>query len=244
MVAAARADARMQVFDDPGPLRTPPLLVALSLITGCLMATCAYLAFFYAPLEAKMGFVQKIFYFHVPSAWNMFLGVTLAAVGSVGFLIRRTDRWDRLGDAATELAIVFGALVLISGPLWGRKAWGAFWVWDVRLTSSLVLILTMVAAKIVRGYAGASAKQIAAGLTIFAVVDSAFVYYSVDIWRGTHPPKLIGSLDPQMKLVFWLSVFTFLLGFTCLLWVRLRMGKLKTAVERLHMLSTEAGLDD
>jgi len=226
-------------------LDTPPLLVLLSLVTAGCMAAAVYMIFFVAPPELLMGFVQKIFYFHVPSAWCLFLGVTVACVGSVGFLARRTDRWDRLGDAGTELAILFGSLVLMSGPLWGRKAWGAFWVWDVRLTSTLVLVLTMVAAKIVRGYAGPSARQIAAGLTVFAVLNSIFVYYSVDIWRGTHPPKVVqNKLDPEMAKVFWFCVATYLLGFVCLLWLRLRMGVLKTALDRLHMMATEVGIHD
>jgi heme exporter protein C len=234
----------MAVFDGGKTLGFPPLLVALSALAGLMLATGAYMAFFYAPQEKIMGPIQKIFYFHVPSAWMMFFSVGVACWGSVAFLIKRSDRWDRLGDAGTELAIIFGMMVMISGPLWGRKAWGAYWVWDVRLTSSLVLILTMIAAKIVRGYAGSAAKQIAAGLTIFAVLDSTFVYYSVDLWRGTHPPKLVSTLQVEMKQTFWFCVVAYLIAFISLLWMRLRMGKLRTAVERLHMQATEAGLDD
>ncbi|MFO0725002.1 MAG: cytochrome c biogenesis protein CcsA [Myxococcota bacterium] len=226
-------------------LTLPKTLIALSLLTAVAMAYGVYLIFFFAPIEAQMGWVQKIFYFHVPCAWNLFLSVAVACLGSVLFLTRRQDRWDRLGEAGTELAILFGTLVLMSGPLWGRKAWGAYWVWDVRLTSTLVLVLTMVAAKIVRGYAGPSARQIAAGLTVFAVLNSIFVYYSVDIWRGTHPPKVVqNKLEPDMAKVFWFCVATFLVGFVVLLWLRLRMGVLKSAVDRLHMLATEAGIHD
>jgi heme exporter protein C len=189
--------------------------------------------------------VQKIFYFHVPAAWIMFLATFISAVGSVAYLIRRADRWDRVGDAGVELAILFGAMVLISGPLWGRKAWGAYWVWDVRLTSSLVLVLTLVACKIVRGYAGASAKQISSGLAVLAVVNSAFVYYSVDIWRGTHPPKIVsqGGLAKEMSQTLWFCVFTFILAFTCLFWLRLRMGKLRATMDHIHMQAAEAGMD-
>jgi heme exporter protein C len=229
----------------PRTLGFPPILVALSAVTAAMMGLSVYLAFYYAPTEAVMGFVQKIFYFHVPAAWVMFLAVGTAAVGSVTYLITRAPKWDRLGDAATELAIVFGLLVLFTGPLWGRKAWGAYWVWDVRLTSSLVLVLTMVAAKIVRSYAGGSAKKIAAGLVVFAVINSVFVYYSVDIWRGTHPPKVIqGKLDPHMATALWTCVATFLLAYICLLWTRLRLGVLEAATDRLHMLATQAGLHD
>ena len=227
-------------------LKTPPLLILLLVVAAVMLPTAVYMAFYYAPVEKVMGFVQKIFYFHVPAAWVMFLATFMCGVGSIGFLIRRTDRWDRIGDAGVELAIVFGAMVLITGPLWGRKAWGAYWVWDVRLTSSLVLILTLVACKIVRGYAGASAKQVASGLAVFAVINSIFVYYSVDFWRGTHPPKLIakGGLAPEMSTALWFCVFTFLVVFICLFWLRIRQAALRSSMDRVHMQLAEAGLSD
>ncbi len=234
------------LFDTRRDLPMPPVLVGLCVITAAMIGVAVWMVFFYAPVEKVMGFVQKIFYFHVPSAWVMFLATFISAIGSVGFLIKRTDKWDRVGDSAVELAIVFGMAVMISGPLWGRKAWGAYWVWDVRLTSSLVLILTLVATKIVRGYAGSAAKQIAAGLALFAVINSLFVYYSVDFWRGTHPPKIVtqGGLAPEMSQTLWFCVLTFVLAFVCLFWLRLRVAKLRTAMDRLHMQAAEAGLDD
>lgn len=232
-------------MSDDKPLETPKLLGVLLAVTAIMMWVSVYLVFFYAPIEAQMGFIQKIFYFHVPSANMLFAGVGVACLGGVMFLLKRKERWDWLADSGVELAIVFGIMVLISGPMWGRKAWGAFWVWDVRLTSSLVLVLTMIAAKIVRGYAGASAKQIAAGLTIFAVLDSAFVYFSVDFWQGTHPPKIpMSKMDPAMGQTFLFTNITFIFVFVCLLWLRLRLGKLKGAVDRAHMLATEAGVHD
>lgn len=229
---------------DESALGRGPVLSAIAILTGLMFLAAVYMVFFHAPTEKVMGFVQKIFYFHVPSAWNMFLGVAVAAVGSVMYLVKSTPKWDRIGDAGVELAILFGAMVLISGPLWGRKAWGAFWVWDVRLTSSLVLVLTLVACKMVRGYAGAEAKKIAAGLAVFAVINSAFVYYSVDIWRGTHPPKLVATLEPAMKQTFWFSTLTFILAFFVLLALRLRLGRLENAMDRLHLRLTESGIDD
>ena len=230
--------------DEELALGSGPVLSAFAVLVGLMFLAAVYMVFFHAPTEKVMGFVQKIFYFHVPSAWNMFLGVGVAAVGSVMYLVKRTEKWDRIGDAGVELAVLVGAMVLISGPLWGRKAWGAFWVWDVRLTSSLVLVLTLVACKMVRGYAGAEAKKIAAGLAVFAVINSAFVYYSVDIWRGTHPPKLVATLEPAMKQTFWFSTLTFLIAFFVLLNLRLRLGRLQSALDRLHLRLTESGLDD
>lgn len=226
------------------PMGTPVLLLGLLGLAAVMFSAAVWMVFFYAPTEKVMGFVQKIFYFHVPSAWNMFWAVLVTAVGSIAYLIKRTDKWDQVGDAGVELALIFGAMVLISGPLWGRKAWGTYWVWDVRLTSCLVLVMTLAACKIVRGYAGQGAKKIAAGLAIFAVVNSLFVYYSVDIWRGTHPPKLVQTLEPRMKSTFWFCVLTYLVAFIALLWLRLRAGRLRSAVDHLHLRATEAGLFD
>jgi heme exporter protein C len=232
------------LFDRAKGLGLPPGLILLSVSAAILLAVGAWMVFFYAPLEKEMGFIQKIFYFHVPSAWIMLLSAPLMAYGSIAYLIQRKDKYDHLSDAGVELAILFGMLVLITGPLWGRKAWGVYWVWDVRLTSSLVMVLTLVACKIVRGYAGPNAKQIAAGLSILAVLNATFVYFSVDLWKGTHPPKLVQTLEPQMKQTFWTCVLAFHLAWGALLWMRLRMARLRTALDRLHMQVTEAGLDD
>ena len=218
-------------------------LILLSILAVSTLMTGAWMAFFYAPPEAIMGFVQKIFYFHVPAAWAMLLSAPLLAVGSIAYLISREDLWDRVADAGVELAILFGIMVIISGPLWARKAWGVFWVWDVRLTSTMVMVLTLVACKIVRGYAGHQAKTIAAGLSILALLNAVFVWYAVDLWSGSHPPKLVQKLEPRMFETLWVCVLGFTLTYAALLWSRLRTGKLETAVERLHMRITEAGLD-
>lgn len=235
---------RTELFDSKKGLTTPPMLLLLSLAAAGVIASAAWMVFFYAPIEREMGFVQKIFYFHVPSAWLMLWSAPLMAVGSIAYLVTKKDKWDRLSDAGVELAVLFGGLVMITGPLWGRKAWGAYWVWDVRLTSTLVLVLTLVACKIVRGYAGASAKQIAAGLSILAVINALFVWVSVDLWQGSHPPKLVQTLSAEMRSTFWLSVLGFHLAYGALLWSRLRMGKLRTALDRLQMKAVEAGYDD
>lgn len=224
-----------------------PSNLLLGLIAGLaalMLIVSTGLVFFYAPYEAKMGFVQKIFYFHVPAAWMMMLSTPLMLVSSILYLFRRKPFWDRLGDAALELSIVFGALVLITGPLWGRKAWGVYWVWDVRLTATLVLILMLIAAKIVRSYAGPNRKTIAAGLSLLSVLNAGFVWVSVDLWRGNHPEKLVATLEPRMKLTLFVAVFAFHLIYIALLWVRLRVSKLEDQAQELERLASEAGLED
>jgi heme exporter protein C len=234
-----------ELFEGQHAMKTPVALIGLAGVTAVLMCRAVWMVFFYAPLEAKMGFVQKIFYFHVPSAWNMMLSVLIMGIASIGYLVKKTDAWDRLTDAAVELAMLFGAMVVISGPLWGRKAWGVYWVWDARLTSTLVLVLTLVAAKIARSYAGSSAKQITAGLALFAVIDMAFVYFCVDFWSTNHPPTTVtGQLEERMAATFRTSGLAILGLYGSLLWARLRLGRLRTALDRLHMQATEAGVDE
>ncbi len=140
-----------------------------------------------APLEPVMGVVQKIFYFHVPCAIMLFAATFVCAAGSVAFLFKGSERGDRLALAAGELGVLFGICVLVSGPLWGRKAWGVYWQWDARLTSSLLLFLILIAYLLARKYGGPGGRRLAAALALFAAVDVPLVYKSVDIWRTIHP---------------------------------------------------------
>lgn len=225
------------------PQQTPLLLTILGAAAVVSIFVGAYMAFFYAPIERVMGFVQKIFYFHVPAAWSMLLSAPLLALSAVAYLLTRRDIFDRLADAAVELALVFGFMVLVSGPLWGRKAWGVYWVWDVRLTSTLVMMLTLVACKIVRTYAGPNAKTISAGLAVLSVLNALFVWFAVDIWSGTHPPKLVNKLPPEMLHTLFVCLGAFTLAYVVLLWSRLRVGRLASAAEQIQMRAVGLGLE-
>ena len=154
-----------------------------------------------------MGVVQKIFYFHVPCAIMLFPPTFVCAAGSLAFLFKGSERGDRLALAAGELGVLFGVCVLVSGPLWGRKAWGVYWQWDARLTSSLLLFLILIAYLLARSYGGPGGRRLAAALALFAAVDVPLVYKSVDIWRTDSParPRWCPSLDPAMRPAFWAS---------------------------------------
>ena len=106
--------------------------------TLALFAVTLYLIFVVAPVEKQMGIVQKIFYFHVPSAYAMYLGFGASALGSAGYLIKRDAKWDALAVAGAEVGTLFCLIVLLTGPLWARKAWGVWWTWDPRLTTTLL----------------------------------------------------------------------------------------------------------
>jgi heme exporter protein C len=156
-----------------------------------------------APTEPVMGLVQKIFYFHVPCAIMMFLSTFTAAGGSVAYLFKGSERGDRLAHAAGELGVLFGACVLVSGPLWGRKAWGVWWQWDARLTSSLLLFLILNGYLLARRYGGPGGRKLAAALALFAAVDVPLVYKSVDIWRTVHPhaSRVLGFVRADLAVV-------------------------------------------
>jgi heme exporter protein C len=185
-----------------------------------------------APAESSMGLVQKIFYFHAPCAWLLLMSTMVCAAGSVAYLFRRSEGGDRLALAAAELGVVFGACALVSGPLWARVAWGVFWAWDARLTSSLLLWLMLLAYLLARRYGGVVAKKLCAALALFAAADAPLVYVSVDVWRSIHPTtNVVPHLPRPMMGVFLLSLLTFCALWTVLLIVRMRLEQVERAVE-------------
>ena len=187
-----------------------------------------------APVELTMGPVQKIFYFHVPCAWLLMLSVFVCAGGSVAFLFKGSESGDRLARSSAELAVLFGLCVLVTGPLWGRVAWGVYWQWDARLTSSLLLFLIMVAYLLARKYGGPASRKLAAALALFAAADVPLVYVSVQIWRTIHPKtSVVPTLAPEMKAVFWTSTALFIVLWFVLLSVRLRLERLRAQIDEL-----------
>jgi heme exporter protein C len=189
-----------------------------------------------APLEPVMGFVQKIFYFHVPCATMMFLSTFACAAGSIGYLFKGSERADQLAAAAGELGVLFGACVLVSGPLWGRKAWGVYWQWDARLTSSLLLFLILIGYMLARRYGGPGGRKLSAALALFAAVDVPLVYKSVDIWRTVHPQTtVVPNLDPRMVPAFASSFGLITLVWALLLALRYRLAAAQAALATLEL---------
>jgi heme exporter protein C len=189
-----------------------------------------------APYESTMGLVQKIFYVHLPSAWMFLLSAVICGFASVRFLFRGDPRQDRLAWAAAELVVLFGALTLVTGPLWARKAWGVWWQWDVRLTSSLTGWMVAVAYLLLRKYGGPGSDKLAAGLALFGMVNVPFVYISVNYWRTIHPlTTVVPTLPTSFGLPLWFNVATFLLLFVLLLRVRVRLEEQRARVDGLYL---------
>jgi heme exporter protein C len=190
-----------------------------------------------APYESTMGLVQKIFYFHVPSWFVMFSAAFVCGYGSVLFLFKGRESADRLAAAAAEIAVVFGIIGLITGPLWGRKAWGVWWQWDARLTLSLVVWLIFIAYLLLRRYGGPGSNKLAAGVALFGMANIPFVYLSVNWWRTLHPKtSVVPSLGAGMRGTFWWCVASFLLLMVLIFWTRVRLERERARLDELYLL--------
>lgn len=189
-----------------------------------------------APYESTMGLVQKIFYVHLPSAWMFLLGAIICGIASVRFLFRGDPRQDRLAWAAAELVVLFGALTLVTGPLWARKAWGVWWQWDVRLTASLMGWMVALAYLLLRKYGGPGSDKLAAGLALFGMANVPFIYISVNYWRTIHPTtNVVPTLPTSFGVPLWFSAVTFLLLFLLLLRMRVRLEEQRARVDALYL---------
>jgi heme exporter protein C len=190
--------------------------------------------------ESTMGMVQKIFYFHFPLANLFLITALLCGFASLRFLFGGSPRHDRLAWAAAELVVVFGALTLITGPLWARKAWGVWWQWDPRLTSSLVGWMVAVSYLLVRKYGGPGSDKLAAGLAIFGMANVPFIYLSVNYWRTIHPPtSVVPKLPTEFGIPLWLCVAAFALLFVVLLRLRVHLEEQRARVDALYLALDE-----
>ena len=212
----------------------------VSLATVALFGAALYTIFVVAPVERQMGIVQKIFYFHVPSAYAMYIGFAVSALGSAVYLLKRDPRWDALGVAGAEVGTLFCLVVLLTGPLWARKAWGVWWTWDPRLTTTLLAGMIFAAYLALRsmGNAGEVEKRFAAGLALFGVVDLPLIHYSVQRWRGVHPTVITGKgggLESEMYWALGLSFIAFTGLAVLLIWARASAERQRAEIARLRL---------
>jgi heme exporter protein C len=213
----------------------PTWFTPLAAVCGLMFAVAPILVA-QAPYESTMGLVQKIFYVHLPAAWVFLIGAVTCGVASIRFLARGDARHDRLAWAAAELVVLFGAITLITGPLWARKAWGVWWQWDVRLTSSLMGWMVAVAYLLLRKYGGPGSDKLAAGLALFGMANVPFVYISVNYWRTIHPTtNVVPTLPTSFGVPLWFSAVAFLLLFVLLLRMRVRLEEQRARVDALYL---------
>ena len=213
----------------------PAWFTPLALVCG-LMFAASPLVIASAPYESTMGLVQKIFYYHMPSAWMFLLSGIVCGVASLRFLSSGAARHDRTALAAAELAFVFGLLTLVTGPLWARKSWGTWWVWDVRVTASLVSWMIAGAYLLLRRYGGPGSEKLAAGLALFGMANVPFIYVSVNYWRTIHPAtSVVPRLPVSMGMPLWFCVAAFLLLFVLLMKMRTRIEEQRARLDGLYL---------
>jgi heme exporter protein C len=193
-----------------------------------------------APYESTMGLVQKIFYYHAPSGMMMFLGAFVSGTASAIYLMKGRQGAERVAAGAAELTVLFGLIVLTTGPLWARKAWGVWWQWDARLTSTLVMWMIFNAYLLLRRYGGPGSERLAAAVALFGMANVPFVYWSVNVWRTLHPKtSVIPSLQPGMRGPFWFCVAAFLLLSIVILALRTELEKRRQELDALYLAAED-----
>ncbi len=209
-----------------------------------LFLAALFMVLLYVPTEATMGVVQRIFYFHVPLAWVSFLAFFIVFLFSVLYLWKRAERWDNIASASAEVGVTFTTLFLISGSIWAKPIWNAWWTWDPRLTAALVLWLIYVAYLLVRSYATERQRgaRFAAVVGVLGFVDVPIVALAITLWRTQHPSPVIfqGGLAPSMLLTLLVCMAAFTLLYALLLWLRTAMKESEMEITRMkRLLSTE-----
>ncbi len=218
------------------------LFVPLVIVTA-LMFAYAPVMIANALFESTMGLVQKIFYFHVPAWFAMFTSVFVCGAASAIYLFKGRREADRIAVSAAEIAVLFGAIGLVTGPLWGRKAWGVWWEWDPRLTMAFLLELIFLAYLLVRTYGGPGSDKLAAAMGIFGMANVPFVYVSVNIWRTLHPKTtVVPTLGPGMRGAFWFCVLAFMLLFGLLLTLRVRLQERRATLDELYLAEEDGAV--
>jgi heme exporter protein C len=206
------------------------------------MLAALWLVFVVVPTEREMGVVQRIFYFHVGSAWAAFIGFFLVAGASAVYLRTGRPGADRLAVASAEAGLLFCTMVLVTGPIWARPIWGVWWTWDPRLTMTVILWAIYAAYLMLRAFGGSdeSVARYAAVLGIVGVLDIPVIRVSVRLLQGIHPAVLTtreggsGLTDPTMRVTLYVSSLAILLLAGWLVSLRVRAARLESEVTALR----------
>jgi len=201
------------------------------------LAVSAVLSLVVAPPDAEQGDVQRLMYVHVPAAWLAYLAFTVVFVASIAYLRTKRTRWDRLAAASAEVGVLFTALTIVLGSLWGKPIWGTWWTWDPRLTTTAVLLLIYVGYLAVRRLPESPARRArwSAVIGIAGFVNVPIVHLSVVWWRSLHQdPTIIRlgapTLDATMLVALLAGVAAFTVAYSYLVALRLRVGRLEEAL--------------
>ena len=215
----------------------------LFIVSAVLMAVTLYLVFLWVPTEQNLGISQRIFYFHVPLAWLGMLSIVIVAFASAMHLITRKEKWDSLAYTTAELGVVFITLLLVTGIIWNKPAWGRWWTWEARLTTTLILWFIYVSYLMLRAYGpkGSQGARYGAVVALIGAIDTPIIYMATTWWRTQHPEMNIGplaesgGLDSRMQLTMWISVLTFTILYAYMVIERYALRRAEAAVDELYL---------
>jgi heme exporter protein C len=221
----------------------PRGLKVLTIITIILFAVACYAVLIYAPREAVMGDVQRVFYFHVAAGWVGALAFLVAVVAGVLYLVTKNRKWDTVGLSSIEIGVVFTFINIVTGSVWARPIWNTWWTWDPRLVTATVMELVYIAYLMLRQGIDDPDRRARFG-AVYAIIGFLSVpltFLSIRIFRTIHPvvigntdPGAEGTFDmtPKMLQAFMFSLVTFTFVYATLLWHRMRLQGLADRVEQ------------
>lgn len=220
----------------------PRLLTLLDILSIILVPAALGLILFFTPVEAVMGPVQKVFYFHVAAAWAGMLSFILAAVAGGGYLSSRRQFWDWLSLSSIEVGIIFGLVAIFSGMIWAQPIWNTWWVWDPRLTTTAIMVLIYLVYFILRGSLDSpeTRARLAAVYAIVSAFTVPLTFFSIRLFRTIHPVVFATggtsdagfSMSPRMLVAFITSLVVFTILTVDLIWNRFRLAKLQTEIQQ------------
>ncbi len=224
----------------------PVTLTILDIASLIVLAIAAYLALIFAPTEAVMGDVQRVFYFHIGTAWVGLLGFLFAAITGIMYLVTKNLKWDRAEVAAVEVSTVFFFITIVLGSIWARPVWNTWWTWDPRLTTAAVTELIYIAYFMLRqGIEDPERRaRFGAVYTLLGGISAPITFMVIRLFRSIHP-VIIGNssaaaqggfdMTADMKVAFFFALFAFTVIFVDLFWHRIRLGNLQDKVEQLKL---------
>lgn len=217
------------------------LIYVLLAAGGLLLARNLYEIFLVMPDEASQGMIWRIFYFHVPSAMIALTGFLAVTVLSLLYLWKRDLRWDASASSVAEVSLVFAAVVLVTGSIWGRIIWGIWWTWDARLTSMLVCWLIYAGYLMLRRAIEEPTQRarLSAVLSVFGGVDVVIVWYSIEWWRTQHPGPVLsirngGGMAPGMEPLMWWNLLALVMLAIPLVVIRMQQESIQREVDALR----------
>jgi heme exporter protein C len=224
----------------------PLALKILDIASVLLFLAALGVALLYAPLEAVMGAVQKVFYFHIANAWIAMLGFIAAGVAGVAYLVTRNMKWDIVELSAVEISLVFFSVTIVLGSIWAYPVWNTWWTWDPRLTTAAILELIYLAYLMLRqGIEDPERRaRFGAVYTLVGAVSVPITFFAIRIFRTIHPVIIGGNnagaqatfaMTPHMLQTMFFCLFAFSIIFVTLLWHRIRLAQMQRRVEELQL---------